>query len=257
MTKFKSKLSIKFKNGEIFEYVIWKLKINKIINIVKNIWCRFLNLITLPFRPFPNIYLSVKYMSLKFSPSDINQHLKALYKLTLECNSVFETGVRGVVSSWAFLNGLKNNSRSQYLLNDIEDCDVDLLLKTADKLDIDCRFVKSNNLDLEFDQKYDLTFIDTWHVYAQLSRELEKFKSITNKYIVLHDTTIDGIYGESLRFSHDIELLSKNTGYTKEEIEKGLWPAVEDFLNKNPNWKLFKRYTNNNGLTILKVNENK
>ena len=74
---------------------------------------------------------------------------------------------------------------------------------------------------------------------------------------MLHDTTIDGIYGESLRFNHDIDLLSKNTGYTKEEIEKGLWPAVEDFLNKNPNWKLFKRYTNNNGLTILKVNENK
>ena len=173
----------------------------------------------------------------------------------MECNSVFETGVRGVVSSWAFKR-VKKQFTITVFCNDIEDCDVDLLLKTADKLIIDCRFVKSNNLDLEFDQKYDLTFIDTWHVYAQLSRELEKFKSITNKYIVLHDTTIDGIYGESLRFNHDIELLSKNTGYSKEEIKKGLWPAVEDFLIKTQ-IELFKRYTNNNGLTILKVNENK
>ncbi len=257
MTKFKSKLSNKFKSGEIIKYFIWKLKINEVINIMKNIWCRFLYLITLPFLPFPKIYLSVKYMSLKFSPSDINQHLKTLYKLTLECNSVFETGVRGVVSSWAFLNGLKNNSQSQYLLNDIEDCDVDLLLKIAKKLDIECQFVKSNNLELEFDKNYDLTFIDTWHVYAQLARELEKFKTITLKYIVLHDTTVDGIYGEAIRFNNDLELLSKNTGYTKEAIGKGLWPAVEEFLDKNPNWELFKKYTNNNGLTILKFNENK
>lgn len=257
MMKIKSKITNKFKNGEIFKYLIWKLKINKAINIIKNIWCRFLYLITIPFLPFPKIYLYVKYISLKFSPSDINQHLKTLYKLTLECSSVFETGVRGVVSSWAFLNGLKNNSQSQYLLNDIVDCDVNHFLKIANKLNVECKFVKSNNLELEFDNKYDLTFIDTWHVYAQLSRELEKFKTITNKYIVLHDTTIDGIYGEALRFNNDIELLSKNTGYKKEEIEKGLWPAVEEFLFKNPNWELYKRYTNNNGLTILKINESK
>ena len=75
MTKFKSKLSNKFKNGEIFKYIIWKLKINKIMNIKKYL-VRFLNLITLPFRPFPNIYLSIKYMSLKLSPSDIHQQLE-------------------------------------------------------------------------------------------------------------------------------------------------------------------------------------
>ena len=32
----------------------------------------------------------------------------------------------------------------------------------------------------------------------------------------------------------------------------GLWPAVEDFLEKHPEWVLHERYTNNNGLTILK-----
>ena len=105
----------------------------------------FLNLITLIFIPFPKSFIAVKYLSLKFSPSDINKHLKTIYELTLECDSVFETGVRGVVSSWAFLNGLKNNQNADYLLNDIENCDVDLLLKTAKKINVDCNFVISNN----------------------------------------------------------------------------------------------------------------
>jgi hypothetical protein len=33
---------------------------------------------------------------------DIFEHLPTLYKYASECESVFETGVRGVVSSWAF-----------------------------------------------------------------------------------------------------------------------------------------------------------
>ena len=33
---------------------------------------------------------------------------------------------------------------------------------------------------------------------------------------------------------------------------KGLQPAIIEFLNDNPEWFLFKEYTNNNGLTILK-----
>jgi hypothetical protein len=36
-----------------------------------------------------------------------------------------------------------------------------------------------------------------------------------------------------------------------EEIYKGLWPAVEEFLESNNDWYLVKRFTNNNGLTII------
>jgi hypothetical protein len=36
-----------------------------------------------------------------------------------------------------------------------------------------------------------------------------------------------------------------------EEICKGLWPAIEEFLKEHPEWRIEKRYTNNNGLTIL------
>ena len=50
-------------------------------------------------------------------------------------------------------------------------------------------------------------------------------------------------------------LFQKLLDTQKEEIEKGLWPAVEEFLENNTNWKLYKKFTHNNGLTILKKDE--
>ena len=39
---------------------------------------------------------------------------------------------------------------------------------------------------------------------------------------------------------------------TDDELNKGIWYAVAEFLTKYVStWKIDKRYTNNNGLTIL------
>jgi hypothetical protein len=104
---------------------------------------------------------------------------------------------------------------------------------------------------LDINQTYDLTFIDTWHVYGQLKRELIKFSAITNKYIIMHDTTVDEIYGETIRCRWNAREQSVQSGFPIEEINKGLWPAVEEFLENNKDWELKERFTNNNGLTIL------
>jgi hypothetical protein len=68
----------------------------------------------------------------------------------------------------------------------------------------------------------------------------------------MHDTTVDEIYGESLRGNMNIIAQSKKSGYPPEEIACGLQKAIDEFLNGNPEWKLHERYTNNNGLTVLK-----
>ena len=206
------------------------------------------------FKNFPKTYLKIKYFSLRLIPSDINKHLKTISKLTSECESVFETGVRGVVSSWAILNGLeKNKSTSKnFLMNDIEIIDINEIIKIAKKIGIDLSHEWIDNLKLNLNNNYDMTFIDTWHVYAQLKRELNLFSKITNKFIVLHDTTVDGELGESVRQGYDIKKQSIESGFTEDEISKGLWPAVEEFLEGNSDWELMKRFTHNNGLTILK-----
>ena len=185
---------------------------------------------------------------------DIMEHLVTLYNYSKECDSVFETGVRGCISSWAFYKGLlESNSKNKKTLfmNDINKCDIDELLLVSKNFDIDIHYEWKNNLLLELNQNYDITFIDTWHVYGQLKRELEKFSKTTNKYIIMHDTTVDEIYGETIRCGWDAEKQSKDTGIPVEEINKGLWPAVVEFLQNNQEWYLKERFINNNGLTIL------
>lgn len=205
---------------------------------------------------FPRFFLFLKFQYLKRKPSDINEHLETLSKYASECNSVFETGVRGVVSSWALLHGVSKNVSNikTFVMNDIDMINTLSIMKIMDKLNIDGKFIKGNNLELDLKQNFELVFIDTLHVYGQLKRELEKFSKITTKYIILHDTTVDADKGEVVRLGLDVENIVKQTNFEEAEILKGLWPAVEEFLNSNKDWTLHKRYENNNGLTILQKN---
>jgi hypothetical protein len=186
--------------------------------------------------------------------SDIQEHLITLYKYSSECNSVFETGVRGCISSWAFVYGLLNNNnniKKKLLCNDINICNIDELLEATKLLDIQINSIWENNLLIDINENYDITFIDTWHIYGQLKRELDKFSKITNKYIIMHDTTIDGEIGESVRNNWDINQQSIDTGIPVDEIYKGLWLAITEFLENNSDWYLVEKFTNNNGLTII------
>jgi hypothetical protein len=186
-------------------------------------------------------------------PSDINEHLPTLFNYAKECESVIELGVRGCVSSWAFLYGLLNNNKAtkKLLLNDLTECNVNELVNVARSLNVDVNYVWINDLKLEVDGIYDLTFIDTWHIYGQLKRELDKFSKITRKYIIMHDTEIDGIQGETIRNNWDAVKQSQETGFTLEEINTGLQKAIDEFLESNKDWRIKEIYKNNNGLTIL------
>jgi hypothetical protein len=194
-----------------------------------------------------------KYNSLCHSPSDINEHLPVLFKYAKECESVIECGVRGCVSSWAFLFGLLNNNKQnrKLLLNDKVECNINELLTETKELPIEINYEWKNNLDLILPNNYDLVFIDTWHIYGHLKRELNKFSPITNKYIIMHDTTIDEIDGETIRCGWDATQQSLETGYTVEEIRTGLGKAITEFLENNNEWELLEKLTNNNGLTVL------
>lgn len=188
-------------------------------------------------------------------PSDINEHLPTLTYYAEKCDSVLELGIRGCISSWAFLEGLNNNKNScqkRMFLCDITPCNIVNFTDHAKKLNIDVNYQFINDLELNLKETFDITFIDTWHIYGQLIRELNKFHSITNKYMILHDTEVDKYSGESIRCNSNIEEQSLDSGYPVHEIKCGLEKAINEFLLNNPNWIIEKRYTNNNGLTILK-----
>jgi len=188
--------------------------------------------------------------------SDIYEHLPTLYKYSKECESVLECGVRTVVSSWACLKGIVENNKN---IKKLTCCDlsrsenIDTLEIVACNLGVQFAFLEKSDLDItstEIDS-VDLTFIDTWHIYGHLKRELKKFAPITKKYIIMHDTTVDEFQGETLRNGWNVEEQMKSSGYPREEIEKGLSYAINEFLSNNNDWKLKAKFTNNHGLTIL------
>ena len=194
-----------------------------------------------------------KYELLCNTKSDINEHLPTLYKYATKCESILELGVRNCISSCAFVYGLLNNNKlkRKLFMNNINPCNLSNILKITENLNIHIKYQWINNLQLGVDGNYDLTFIDTWHVYGQLKRELNKFSKVTNKYIIMHDTFIDGELGETIRCGFDAEKQSIETGFPIDEINKGIMPAIEEFLELNKNWILAEKFTNNNGLTIL------
>lgn len=190
---------------------------------------------------------------------DIHEHLPTLKKYASESNSIAEFGVRGGDSSSALLLGLKENANGitkAYFGVDINDCPItETMKKFATSNQIEYTFIKSDSASVTIPD-VDLLFIDSWHVYAHLIRELNNSCDKVAKYILMHDTTVDEWDGESIRCGWDVASQSKKTGYPKEEIAKGLWPAIEDFLKAHSEWKIKERFTNNNGLTILeRVNE--
>jgi hypothetical protein len=192
-----------------------------------------------------------KYTQKCAQSSDINEHLPTLYEYARKVDHITECGVRGVVSSYAFAAGLLGKPANRLICVDLDTNDnVVTFGGECSAEGINRTFYQQSDLDCPIEQT-DLLFIDTWHIYGHLKRELARWHSHVGKYIIMHDTTVDEWQGETIRCGMNAQQQSAQTGIPIEEINRGLWPAVEEFLRAHPEWKLERRYTNNNGLTIL------
>lgn len=175
------------------------------------------------------------------TPSDINEHLPTIKRYADECDHVTELGVRFVVSTWALLSG----NPKRMVAVDIMQRPVGEAARLAEQAGIEFEFKIGDTADHNFVlEETDLLFIDTWHIYEQLKRELALHSGKARKYIILHDTTKYGDVGEE----HTYETAMIKVG----EHRKGLWAAIEEFIMDNADtWYIKERFTNNNGLTIL------
>jgi hypothetical protein len=197
-----------------------------------------------------------EYIKLCKTSSEMNEHLPTLLKYASECNSVLELSVRGCISCYALVYGLlknKNNETKEFNMKDIREYNIKELINYCNSLPekTSIYYFLMNEANINLNKKVDLTFINTWHVYGRLKRELEKFSKITNKYIIMHDTTLYAINGETMRNNWNAYNQSILTGIPIEEITKGMKPAIEEFLINHSEWKIKEIFINNNGLTIL------
>lgn len=163
-------------------------------------------------------------IKLKTEPSDINEHIGTLVNYGRECGHITEFGVRGIVSTWAWLYAKPKVLVSyDYLPPSNWGADINDVYDTAHDMGVSFRFIQADTRTTII-QKTDLLFIDTEHTYEQALCEMILHSKNVSKYIVLHDT-----------------------GW-----ENGVKEAVHDFIKINSNWCVHKVYHNNNGLTILR-----
>lgn len=156
---------------------------------------------------------------------DINEHMPTLKKYAEECEHITELGVRGIVSTWAFLIAKPKKIISVDIISpEVFKGNLQEVYDAAKEIGVDFQFILGDDLKVSLEET-DLLFIDTEHTYTQLNSELNLLGVLAKKYIIMHDTTL---------------------------CAQQLLPAIDGFLNKNSNWKKHAQFINNNGLTILK-----
>ena len=159
-------------------------------------------------------------------PGDVNEHLFTLLDYAKRCESTCELGVRDGISTAALALGLAKNGKAQ-------------------------RRLQANSATIDLPE-VDLLFIDSWHCYGHLRRELAKHHSQVRKWIIMHDTNVYGRFGEAVRWQSDLIKVAEDSGYSIDDVYKGLNFAVAEFLAATPEWTIEAVHEHNHGLTILK-----
>lgn len=162
------------------------------------------------------------YLQAVNTQSDINEHVPVLSLLAENCKHITELGVRSIVSTWGFAEGLPRGGKLVcYDIAHPPAEDMEALSRYCIDKGVEFKFHLESSLDVTLEET-DLLFIDTIHTYEQLSQELKKHGGVA-KWIVLHDTV---------------------------SCAAELWPAIAEFMSFSP-YILKDHYGNNNGLTVL------
>ncbi len=116
---------------------------------------------------------------------DMAPHYPTLIRYARECDVIIEWGVRGGVSTWALLEGLKDGGTLWSV--DIDECVVPPRVSSDPRW----RFLIGDDLDpliqAQLPPVCDLVFIDTSHTYEQTAGELVYALTLQPRRIVMHD----------------------------------------------------------------------
>ncbi len=154
-------------------------------------------------------------------PDDIYEHLPFMQALAKQVDRVTEFGVRYGYSTSAWLTAQPKTLRC-YDVYPLNPDSLQAYNEYAIDMGIDFKMVVASTLDITIEET-DLLFIDTDHTYVQLKEELGRHGNKAQKYIVMHDTT----------------------SYPK------IVPAINEFLQANPHWKIRDVFEHCAGLTVL------
>eukprot|EP00448_Togula_jolla_P034946 CAMPEP_0170627062 /NCGR_PEP_ID=MMETSP0224-20130122/31737_1 /TAXON_ID=285029 /ORGANISM="Togula jolla, Strain CCCM 725" /LENGTH=438 /DNA_ID=CAMNT_0010953969 /DNA_START=73 /DNA_END=1390 /DNA_ORIENTATION=+ len=198
----------------------------------------------------------------EYTNEDINEHASTLRHLAAQGCSVVEMGVRTGVSSWPLLLGLHESSpwgecafgqgrkfHSGFDVNAF--MEAPLARQLAEEIGVEYSFTQASVLRIDLEEDCDLLFIDTYHSFAQLRWELRRHGPRARKYIVLHDTVLNGEEAECLVGRSCLRLMPRVGRPNMTDMQAGLLQAIEEFLSLHGEWRVAHHYSYNNGLTVL------
>lgn len=173
------------------------------------------------------------YQQQCYTRSDINEHLPTLRRYAETCETVVEMGVRGVISTWAFVVAKPKKLICVDIIHpsSVAPIAFDKVVKCCSDQGTEFSFLLGDSRTVDL-PPHDLLFIDTLHDYAVVKEELRVQSPKTKSFIVFHDTSLFGNHNESGGIG-------------------GTNPAIQEFLANNPVWTISEVFHNNNGLTIL------
>lgn len=175
----------------------------------------------------PSNLLVSMYTEAYTKKGDIDKHVPVIKEYASKCDHITEFGVRGVVSLWGWLMGGPKKLVGYDLY---KDPNVLMLEIAAEESGVEFEFHTVDVRKVEIEET-DMLFIDTHHTYNQLKQELKMHAHKAKKFIAFHDTTL-------------FEYIGEDGG-------AGLWPAIQEFLEDHPEWKIKERLTDQNGFTVL------
>lgn len=186
-----------------------------------------------PVTPAPVNELEQKYQQLCGTFSDIQDALPHLKRFASECRHVTEFGIRTAVSTTALLAAQPDTLISY---------DIGLQLSYLQELDrvkgrTNFQYRKGDTREIDIEPT-NLLFIDTHHSYAQLSEELARHAGKVTTYLVFHDTW-------HFRFIDE-------DGPNVLTRLHGLWPPIQEMLDRERCWEIVFELNSGFGLTVLK-----
>jgi predicted O-methyltransferase YrrM len=125
-----------------------------------------------------------RYDETRTRSSDIQDHLPYFVDLCITHNiqTVIELGVRGGISTAAWLWGLEQTGGHLYSV------DIDPAPYEADNW----TFIQGDDLIIadQLPDEADVIFVDTSHTYEQTKAEIELYLPRTRKFMLFHDTDV-------------------------------------------------------------------
>jgi predicted O-methyltransferase YrrM len=174
---------------------------------------------------------------------DSDQHLMTLFSIAIEIKAkkILELGVRDGKTTLPLLLAAKLNGGV------VTSVDInDTIFSPPDELKAHTEFIKMDAIEflekIDKTQPYDLIYIDDWHAYKHVKKELEIIdKMVSPKTVILlHDL----MYGNHAPHYHS-DLTLQNGQWA----EGGPYRAVAEL---NQQFWEFSTIPVNNGLTILR-----